>query len=148
MINPWWLELPMSRTYFYGPKDIRAIGVRLYQRKQSLKPQYNFSVVDRRDTSKLSPFASWPFVMINPQYHELLISRSNFHGPKDVWAIEVEWIPKYLFSWGIRRTSWGLKDEFGKRAISVRVIEVVLQTGQWISFLFSKHKTYLCNKGC
>ena len=30
MINPEWLELPMSRTIFYGPKDVRAIEIRLY----------------------------------------------------------------------------------------------------------------------
>ena len=30
MINPQWLELSMSRTIFYGPKDVRAIEVRLY----------------------------------------------------------------------------------------------------------------------
>ena len=30
MINPQWLELPMSRTNSYGPKDVRAIEVRLY----------------------------------------------------------------------------------------------------------------------
>ena len=30
MINPQWLELPKSRTIFYGPKDVRAIEVRLY----------------------------------------------------------------------------------------------------------------------
>ena len=30
MINPKWLELPMSRTIFYGPKVVRAIEVRLY----------------------------------------------------------------------------------------------------------------------
>ena len=30
MINPHWLELPMSRTIFYGRKDVRAIEVRLY----------------------------------------------------------------------------------------------------------------------
>ena len=30
MINPQWLELPMSRTNFHGPKDVRAIEVRLY----------------------------------------------------------------------------------------------------------------------
>ena len=30
MINPQWRELPMSRTIFYGPKDVRAIEVRLY----------------------------------------------------------------------------------------------------------------------
>ena len=30
MIKPQWLELPVSRTIFYGPKDVRAIEVRLY----------------------------------------------------------------------------------------------------------------------
>ena len=30
MINPPWLKLQMSRTNFYGPKDVRAIEVRLY----------------------------------------------------------------------------------------------------------------------
>ena len=29
MINPQWLELPMSRTNFHGPKDVRALEVRL-----------------------------------------------------------------------------------------------------------------------
>ena len=27
MINPQWLELPMSRTDFHGPKDVSAIEV-------------------------------------------------------------------------------------------------------------------------
>ena len=30
MINPQWLELPMFRTNFHGPEDVRAIEVRLY----------------------------------------------------------------------------------------------------------------------
>ena len=30
IINPQWLEPPMSWTIFYGPKDVRAIEVRLY----------------------------------------------------------------------------------------------------------------------
>ena len=30
MINPQWLEVPMSRTIFYGPKAVRAIEVRRY----------------------------------------------------------------------------------------------------------------------
>ena len=30
MINPQWLELPISRTNFHGPKDVRAIEVGLY----------------------------------------------------------------------------------------------------------------------
>ena len=35
MINPQWLELLMSRTIFYGPKDVRAIEVRLYVNTES-----------------------------------------------------------------------------------------------------------------
>ena len=31
---------------------------------------------------KLSPFASWPGTMINPQWLKLPISRTNFHAPK------------------------------------------------------------------
>ena len=32
MVNPQWLELPiaLSRSNFHGPKDVRAIEVRLY----------------------------------------------------------------------------------------------------------------------
>ena len=30
MINPQWLEQPISRTNYHGPKDVRAIEVRLY----------------------------------------------------------------------------------------------------------------------
>ena len=30
MINLDWLELPMARTIFHGPKGVRAIEVRLY----------------------------------------------------------------------------------------------------------------------
>ena len=33
---------------------------------------------------KSSPFASWLGAIINPQCLELLMSRTNFHGPKDV----------------------------------------------------------------
>ena len=33
MINPQWLELPMSRTNFHGPKDVRTIEVRLYGKR-------------------------------------------------------------------------------------------------------------------
>ena len=38
---------------------------------------------------KLSPFASWPGCMINPQSLDLPMSRINFHAPKDVRATEV-----------------------------------------------------------
>ena len=30
MINPSWLELPLSQTNFHGPKGVRAIEDRLY----------------------------------------------------------------------------------------------------------------------
>ena len=30
MINPQWLKLPMFRTNFHGPKDVRDIEIRLY----------------------------------------------------------------------------------------------------------------------
>ena len=30
MINPHWLELPLSRTNFHGPKGVRAIEGLLY----------------------------------------------------------------------------------------------------------------------
>ena len=43
----------------------------------------------KKKIPELSPFSSWPSVMINPQLLELPISRTNFHGPKDVWAIKV-----------------------------------------------------------
>ena len=46
-------------------------------------------VENRKDFPKLSLFASWPGAMINPQWLELPISRTNFHGPKDVRATEV-----------------------------------------------------------
>ena len=33
LINPHWLELPLSRTNFHGPKGVRAIEVLLYYSK-------------------------------------------------------------------------------------------------------------------
>ena len=44
---------------------------------------------NRKDFLKLSQFASWTGAMINPQWLELSMSRTNFQGPKDVRAIEV-----------------------------------------------------------
>ena len=44
---------------------------------------------DRKDFPKLSPLASWSGTMINRQWLELLMSRTIFHGSKDVRAIEV-----------------------------------------------------------
>ena len=42
MINPQWLELPMPRTNFHGPKDIRAIEVRLYLLLFSAMQMYKY----------------------------------------------------------------------------------------------------------
>ena len=44
---------------------------------------------NQKDFHKLSLFASRPGAMINPQWLELPMSRTNFHGPKYVRAIEV-----------------------------------------------------------
>ena len=44
---------------------------------------------NEKNFPKLSPFASWPGVMIKPQWLDLSISRTNFHGPNDVRCIEV-----------------------------------------------------------
>ena len=30
MINPQWLEMPVSRTIFHGPEDVRAMEIRLF----------------------------------------------------------------------------------------------------------------------
>ena len=49
---------------------------------------YNYCVENRKDFPTLSLFASWPGAMNNSQWLELPISRTHFHGPKDVRAIE------------------------------------------------------------
>ena len=50
---------------------------------------YNHCVQNWKDFPKLSLFASQAGAMINPQWLELPMSRTNCHGPKDVRAIEV-----------------------------------------------------------
>ena len=45
---------------------------------------------DINDIPKLSTFASWPGALINPHWLELPISGTDFYGPKDVLAIEVQ----------------------------------------------------------
>ena len=51
--------------------------------------QHTIIVENRKDFPKLSLFASWTGAMTNPQWLELPMFRTNFHGPKDVRAIEV-----------------------------------------------------------
>ena len=46
-------------------------------------------IEDQKETPKFSSFASLPWAMINPQWLELPISRTKFHGHKGVRAIEV-----------------------------------------------------------
>ena len=50
----------------------------------------NHYVENRKDFLKLSLFASWTGAMINPQWLKLPMSQTNFHGPKDVHAIEIQ----------------------------------------------------------
>ena len=61
---------------------------------------------DRKKNPELSPFASWPGVMINPQCFELPISRRNFHGPKAVRAFEVR-LYIYIITWVCVWGGWG-----------------------------------------
>ena len=48
MINPQWLKLPISRINFHGPKDVRAIEVRL----QTLKNTHGLS--DHKEQENLN----------------------------------------------------------------------------------------------
>ena len=45
-------------------------------------------IEDRKDFPKSFLFAFWSGTMINPQWLKLPMSRTNFYGPKNVWAIE------------------------------------------------------------
>ena len=49
MINPRWLELPLSRTNFHGPKGVRAIEVRLY----CIENHIFFSNIDRQALTEI-----------------------------------------------------------------------------------------------
>ena len=48
-----------------------------------------YFIEDQKHVRKLLPFASWPGTMINSQWLELPMARTNFHGTKDIGAIEV-----------------------------------------------------------
>ena len=41
---------------------------------------YHYFIEDQKDIPILSPFASRPCAMINSQWLELAMSRTNFHG--------------------------------------------------------------------
>ena len=53
MINPQWLELPMSRTNFHGPKDVRAIEIRLYIENFTTNKTESFQMVVLTSTHNL-----------------------------------------------------------------------------------------------
>ena len=61
MINPQWLELPMSRPNFHGPKDVRAIEVRLYIE----------NIVEMRRNCSLGE--------ISPLFHNIFYLLLDFH---------------------------------------------------------------------
>ena len=46
MINPQWLELPMSQMNFHGPKDVRATEVQLYA---DMKAQVSLHICAQSD---------------------------------------------------------------------------------------------------
>ena len=45
------------------------------------------NIISLQKIPKLFPFAFWPGSMIDSQWLKLLMSRTNFHGPKTVRAI-------------------------------------------------------------
>ena len=59
----------------------------------ALNPRYV-----QKDISKLSPFVSWPGIMINPQWLKVPMSSTNIYDSKDIWAVEVfcNWIMKQI----------------------------------------------------
>ena len=50
---------------------------------------HHYCIEDQKDFLELSPFASWSDAVINPQWLELSMSAINFHGAKDVQAMDV-----------------------------------------------------------
>ena len=72
MNNPQWLELPMFRTNFHGPKDVRAIEVRLYFYDFLIEILNN--LIERNEESDQTPRS----VAYDPDLY--FLSRSFFYG--------------------------------------------------------------------
>ena len=73
MINPQWLELPVSRTDFHGPKDVRAIEVRLYMLIFLLKNARSFCNVCELDIIPISFVChhwQWPILINCVMFYE------------------------------------------------------------------------------
>ena len=54
--------------------------------------KYHYCIEDRKGFPKLSPFAPGYGAMIDPQWFELPISLTNFHGPTDVCPLKFDCI--------------------------------------------------------
>ena len=54
-----------------------------------VKSTYRYNIEDRKVVPKVSPFAFWIGAVVNPQWLELPMSRTNFHDFKDIRAIRV-----------------------------------------------------------
>ena len=74
---------------FYHEKVCCVYLLELPHQFQWVHSTYHYFIADVKDITTLLPFASWPCAMINHRWLELMMSQTNFHGPKDVWAIEV-----------------------------------------------------------
>ena len=72
-------------------KDMVCVLIRIASSKQFywVHSTCHYCIEDQNDFPKLTQFASWFGVMIDPQRLELPMSRLYFHGPKDVRVIEV-----------------------------------------------------------
>ena len=81
----------LGKFYYFIVKLYVVVLIRIASSRRFywVHSTYNYCVENRKDCPKRYLFAYWPCVMINPQWLELPISRTNFHGPKDVRATEV-----------------------------------------------------------
>ena len=104
MVSPWpwpqghrqgmWMTLQKSlyecHPYCEYELTIFTICIQTDRPEQSVSTQMRHrSSNNWEEFPKLLPFASsWPGAMINPKWLKQPISWANFHGPKDVQAIE------------------------------------------------------------
>ena len=58
MINPQWLELPMSRTNFHGPKDVWAIEVRLDRDKDIYREYSQQNLINHKRELQIGSLTS------------------------------------------------------------------------------------------
>ena len=96
MNKPQWLELPISRTKFYGPKDVRAIEVRLY-----LCTEHYLEVTEVIHLAKMNRFTSTlqKWQKMNQFYRIPLTNRcSSFYGTKHIYNMYI-----YLCDYGYQR---------------------------------------------